>query len=318
MFKRFAVLLFSLSLAVAHVAAKPKSNTTKSTQQTYIAPLQTSFVLDINTGKILHNDNAHKKIYPASITKLMTLYLAFDALEKGKISMHTMLPVSKHAQSMKPGKLWLTAGQKISVHDAILSLIVKSANDSSVVIAEALAGSEDKFAQIMTMKAKELGMYHTQFANASGWHDKRQYSTASDLAKLGLAIREDHRKYYPLFRKTSFVYKGNMIKGHDKVVAQYVGAEGLKTGFHSQSGFNLMTTASRNGKSLLAVVTGGQSAAHRTNRMVTLLDRHFGLETTGYQPPAASPKKSNIRKKYPDIKLASSKKPKKRSKIRRA
>lgn len=238
-------------------------------------PTQASLVVDGRTGKVLHAKNSKKQIYPASLTKVATLYLLFEALESGKLTLNQKLRVSKHAASAKPSKLHLKEGDTIKVKDLILGLSVKSANDAARVVAEALAGSEKKFARLMTVRARQLGMKHTVFKNASGWHHPEQKTTVIDLAKLAIAIKRDFPQYYHFFSKTSFVYNGKTIKGHNRITDIYPGAEGLKTGFHTPSGFNLITTATRGGKSLVGVVVGGRTSRDRDNKMVKLLDAHF-------------------------------------------
>jgi serine-type D-Ala-D-Ala carboxypeptidase (penicillin-binding protein 5/6) len=238
---------------------------------------QTSLVVDGRSGKILHASNATKKIYPASLTKVMTLYLLFEALESGKLSLNKKLYVSKYATEALPGKLYLRVKEQIVVRDAILGLIVKSANDVARVVAENIAGSEKRFARLMTVRARQLGMKNTTFTNASGWHDANQVSTAVDLAKLSIAIKRDFPQYYHFFKMTSFKFKGKTISGHNKVTATYPGAEGLKTGFHTPAGCNLITAATRGNRSLVAVVTGSNSSAIRNKKMVQLLDEHFGV-----------------------------------------
>lgn len=218
-------------------------------------PIQTSLVLDGKTGKVLHAVNAQKKIYPASLTKVMTIYLMFEALQSGKLSLDDKFYVSHNATKALPTKLYLVAGEKISVLDTIYALTMRSANDAAVAVAENMAGSEKKFARLMTIKARQLGMKDTNFTNASGWHDPKQYTTAVDLAKLTMAVKQNFPEYYKLFSQNSFVYKGKTINTHNKVAVTYPGAEGLKTGYHIPAGCNLITTASRDGKSLVAIVT---------------------------------------------------------------
>jgi len=277
MLRLASILLFSLFLAISCVEAKP-SKSRKKARIRHKAPTQASLVLDANSGEILHYHKASTKIYPASTVKMMTMYLAFDALDSGKFTMNSKLKVSKKAARMRPLKLGLRAGQRITMRDAILATHIKSANDAAVVLGEALGGgSEEKFAKMMNRKAKELGMYNTNFTNASGWHHSRQKSTALDLAILGLALKKDHAKYSYILKKTKFVYKGRNIYGHNKVLAYYKGADSGKTGFHTPAGCNLVTTAKRNGKSLVAVITGGSSARNRNAKMISLLDRHFGI-----------------------------------------
>jgi D-alanyl-D-alanine carboxypeptidase (penicillin-binding protein 5/6) len=242
------------------------------------SPVQTSLIVDGKSGKILHSRNARTKIYPASLTKVMTVYLIFEALESGKLSLNQKLYVSNYATKALPSKLYLKAKERIAVRDSILALTVKSANDVARVVAENIAGSEQKFARLMTIRARQLGMKNTNFTNASGWHDPKQFTTAVDLVKLSIAIKRDFPQYYHFFNKTSFKYKGKNINGHNRVTATYPGAEGLKTGFHTPAGCNLITIATRGNKSLVGVVTGSQSSRVRDKKMVQLLDKHFGVK----------------------------------------
>lgn len=237
---------------------------------------QTSLVVDAKNGKILHAQNARERIYPASLTKVMTLYLTFEAIQANNLSLNDKIRISKKAEQVIPLKLHLKAGDHITVKEAILGTIIHSANDCSIALAEHIGGSEDKFAAVMTRRAHQLGMRSTTFKNASGLHHAEQKSTALDLAKMSMAIKRDFPRFYPLFAKTSFEFRGRTVHGHNPVVANYAGAEGLKTGFTTPAGYNLITTASRHGKSLVAVVTGTDSKQIRTKKMVQLLDTHFG------------------------------------------
>jgi len=282
-FKQISFLILSICLTLTIAEAKHKKHKSSNNPVTHTQTrMQTSIIADAHTGTVLYSENADHRIYPASLTKMMTLYMAFDALKHKKISLHTMFPVSKHAQGMRPSKLGLVNGQKISVGDSVMALIVKSANDVAVVVAEGLGGTESGFAHKMNNQAKALGMHRTHFVNASGWHDSHQVTTAVDMAKLGLALKRDFPEYYPLFKKTSFTFHGKVINGHNHVLKQYAGAEGLKTGYTGPAGFNLVTTASRKGMSLIGVVTGGSSANVRDKKMMALLDKYFGVEHMKY------------------------------------
>ncbi len=238
-------------------------------------PPQTSLVINGKTGKILHDENSTIKIFPASLTKLMTLYLMFEALESGKLQMNQKIYISEKAEKMLPGKLGLKRNDHITVKDSIPAVAIKSANDISVAIAEHMKGTEAKFAQLMNIKARQLGMKDTHFMNASGWHHPKQKTTARDIAKLSIAIKRDFPQYYGIFAKNSFVFRGKIIKGHNKVNEIYQGSEGLKTGYHKPAGYNLVTAVTRNDKSLVAIVTGGRSATKRDQQMIKLLDKHF-------------------------------------------
>ena len=316
--KKISLVILSICFTITAAEAKQKKRKASHNPVTHTQTrIQTSIIADARTGTVLHSENADHRIYPASLTKMMTLYMAFDALKQKKVSLNTMLPVSKHAQSMRPSKLGLVSGQKISVGDAIMALIVKSANDVAVVVAEGLGGTEAGFAHKMNNQAKALGMHRTHFVNASGWHNAHQVTTAVDMAKLGLALKRDFPGRYPLFKKTSFVFHGKVINGHNHVLKQYAGAEGLKTGYTGPAGFNLVTTASKKGMSLIGVVTGGSSAHGRDKKMMALLDKHFGVENVKYAALDNKTKivnKKSVNKKGRNIKLASNATNKKRSK----
>lgn len=247
----------------------------KKKRQASKLPVQASLVVDGRTGRVLHQHNAFERIYPASLAKVMTCYLIFESLQSGKLTLNKKLKVSKHASKAPPLKLYLKAGQTITVKDAINGLIIKSANDVARVVAENIAGSEKRFAKLMTVRAKQLGMKNTNFANASGLHDARQRTTAVDLAKLAIAIKRDFPEYYPYFAKTSFAFRGKTINGHNKLTANYPWAEGLKTGYINAAGCNLITTATKNNKSLVGVVIGGKSSSLRDKKMRKLLDGQF-------------------------------------------
>ncbi len=276
MFKKLSSFLLVLFL-VTNASATTTTKNTKARKHGSL-PIQTSLIVDGKTGKILHASNSKEIIYPASLTKVMTMYMLFEALESGKIGMNDKFYVSKHASQALPLKLYVQPGEKISVKDSIRAIIIKSANDISRVVAENIAdGSESKFARLMTLKARQLGMKNTNFTNASGWHDPKQVTTAVDLAKLTIAIKRDFPQYYAFFSETSFTYKGKTINGHNRVTATYPGSEGLKTGYTGPAGCNLITTATRGNKSLIGVVTGRKSGAVRDRQMVELLDKHFGV-----------------------------------------
>ena len=276
MFKKLSSFLLVLFL-VTNASATTTTKNTKARKHGSL-PIQTSLIVDGKTGKILHASNSKDIIYPASLTKVMTMYMLFEALESGKIGMNDKFYVSKHASQALPLKLYLQPGEKISVKDSIRAIIIKSANDVSRVVAENIAdGSESKFARLMTLKAHQLGMKNTNFTNASGLHDPKQVTTAVDLAKLSIAIERDFLQYYHFFRETSFSYKGKTINGHNRVTATYQGSKGLKTGYTGPAGCNLITSATRGNKSLIGVVTGRKSAAVRDRHMVELLDKHFGV-----------------------------------------
>ena len=240
-----------------------------------------SIVVDADSNQVLSERYADKKLHPASLTKMMTLYLVFDALKRGEWSLKTRLYVSQNAQNQVPSKLGVRKGERITVEDAIKALVVKSANDVAVVVAENYAGSESVFATEMTRVARQLGMSRTTFKNASGLHHRYQISTARDMAVLGLALIEDYPDYYDYFGLTSFSYKGQRYRGHNALMKSYPGMDGLKTGYIRASGFNLVSSAKRNGKRLVGVVFGGKKSRSRNRHMAALLDQGFRVVGSG-------------------------------------
>ncbi|WP_449230993.1 serine hydrolase [Azospirillum doebereinerae] len=246
-----------------------------------LAAKAASIIVDARTGEVLHEQDADAVTHPASLTKMMTLYLTFDALDDGRLSLDQALPVSSWAESMSPTKLGLRAGSSLRVETAILGLVTKSANDAAVVLAEALGGSETRFAEMMTRKARELGMRNTLFRNASGLPNMEQVTTARDFSILSRAMLADHPKYYPYFSRRNFVYGGRSLPNHNRLMSRYEGMDGIKTGYTVASGFNLAASATRDGRRLVGVVMGGKSAVSRDNRMEALLDQAFGKPNRG-------------------------------------
>ena len=234
-----------------------------------------SFVMDADTGMILYQSNANKSLHPASLTKVMTLILLFDAIERGNVTLWDRITISKHAASMQPSKLDLPAGSTIRVRDAIFALVTKSANDVAVAIAEHLGGTEENFAQMMTARAQDFDMTRTRFRNASGLHDPRQISTARDMARMAQVLINQYGEHYSYFSKRSFTYRGKTYQNHNKLLGKYEGMDGLKTGYIQPSGFNLIASAVRNNRRIIGVVFGGQSSASRNAHMVQLLDNGF-------------------------------------------
>jgi len=234
-----------------------------------------ALIVDGATGKVLYARNETAERHPASLTKMMTLYLLFDALKAGKVTMQTQMPVSYHASIQRPTKLGLRPGQTIAVDLAIRSLVIRSANDVAVVIAETLGGTESHFSEMMTAKARQLGMRETNFHNASGLPDPLQITTAADLAVLGRHLAYDYPQYFPYFGLAGFNYKGAWIPTHDNLIGRYDGADGIKTGYTGASGFNLVSSITRGTTHLIAVVMGGRTAVRRDLEMVRLLDQTF-------------------------------------------
>lgn len=234
-----------------------------------------AIIINEATGEVLYARNADKKLYPASMTKVMTLYLTFEALHNGTLTLDTRLPVSRYAATRAPSKLGLAAGSSISVEDAILGLVTRSANDAATVLAEGIGGTEDDFGYLMTAKARELGMRNTIYRNASGLPNKEQVSTPRDQALLGIAIHRDYPKHYAYFATRSFTYKGVTHTTHNRFALNYRGADGIKTGFIGLSGFNLLAAAQRDGTRLVGVVFGGSTASSRDRYMGEIMDASF-------------------------------------------
>ena len=234
-----------------------------------------SIVIDVETGRVLSEMNADAITYPASLTKMMTLYLTFDALNSGRLRLDQYLPVSSEAASKSPTKLHLVPGDSVQVHDLILGVVTKSANDAAAVLAEGLAGSEPAFADRMTARARQLGMTSTVYRNASGLPDPEQRTTARDVAQLALALYHDFPREYRYFATRQFFFRGRVILSHNHLLDWYDGADGIKTGYIGASGFNLAASAVRNGHRLIGVVMGGASAGSRDREMAALLDEGF-------------------------------------------
>ncbi len=241
-----------------------------------LARTDSSVVMDAETGQVLSEHNADAKAYPASLTKMMTLYLAFDALERGDLTLDQSLRVSYRAARQAPSKLGLREGQMVLVRDLILGLITRSANDAAVVVAESLAGSEAAFAERMTAKARELGMASTTYRNASGLPNPGQLTTARDLANLARALYRDFPKEYAYFATEEFTYNGATYVNHNHLMRSFEGMDGIKTGYIRASGFNLAASAVRDNRRLVAVVMGGRSARARDMEMAQLLNDGFG------------------------------------------
>lgn len=238
-----------------------------------------AFIVDAATGQVLLNENGDALRHPASLTKVMTLYLTFEALEHGRLTMDQPLSVSGWASVQSPTKLGLKEGTTITVHDAILGLITKSANDAAVVLAESLGGDEEGFAQKMTEKARQLGMKHTFYRNASGLPNDEQITTARDLAVLTMALIRDFPSFYPLFSTQEFTYHGTINTNHNRMLGWYNGAEGLKTGYINASGFNIILTAKRDGRRLIGIMMGGVTAQSRDQALASLMDNAFKTPT---------------------------------------
>jgi len=285
------VLLFTLCLcssaeAAGHKKAKPpKKHARPAVAKTVATPVSrekyADILIDAQTGAILHETNAADRRHPASLTKMMTLYLAFQAIENGIIRLDTPLPVSAKAAAQSPSKLGLRSGQTIRAYDAIMGLVTQSANDAAVVLAEALAGSTTSFAEMMVRQARALGMQSTVFQNPNGLPDPDQVTSARDMAMLGYALIYHYPGFYPYFSKQSFTYMGHVYHNHNHLMERYEGMDGIKTGYIRDSGFNLVASATRGNTRLIAVVFGGTSAPSRDRQMEALLDNAFANGSAG-------------------------------------
>ena len=262
-----AWLLASPSLRDASAAPVPPKFTT---EERYA-----SLVVDAESGRVLAENNADHTLHPASLTKIMTLYMTFEAVKRGALDLKQLLPVSAHAAAMTPTELGLRSGDKITTEQAILGLVTKSANDAAVVLAEAMGGTETEFAKKMTERAFDLGMTQSNFANASGLPNPHQVSSARDMAMLALAMMRDHPTEYRYFSTLSFSYRGRVFPNHNRLLTLYKGTDGIKTGFIRDSGYNLVASAVRDGKRVIGVVFGGSTGRARDAHMVTLLDDGF-------------------------------------------
>ncbi len=240
-------------------------------------PKYAAIVIDANSGEVLYENRPDSPRYPASITMVMTMYLAFEALSEGKLKLTDTIVVSPRAASMAPTKLGLRAGETISVDDALRALAVQSANHMAVAVAEKIGGTEARFAALMTLRGQELGMTHSRFVNASGLPDSRQLSTARDIAVLSRAAMRDYPQYYSYFGTQQFAFRGRTMRNHNGLLGKMPGVDGLKTGYTNASGFNLSASAVRNGRRLIAVVLGGSSTAARDSNVEDLLLTGFDV-----------------------------------------
>ncbi|HVI30757.1 D-alanyl-D-alanine carboxypeptidase family protein [Phenylobacterium sp.] len=265
--------------AVAFTTAAPPAYAQPAFKQLATAS-QTKYaaiVVDAKTGEVLYAKRADAPRYPASITKVMTLYLTFEALAAGKIRLDDPVLISPRAAAQSPTKLGVPAGQTITVSEAMQALAIKSANDVAVAMAEKLGGTESRFAALMTLRAKELGMTNTNFANASGLPDSRQISTARDIAILSRAVMRDYPQYYRLFSQKEMTFRGQTMRNHNGLLHRMYGVDGLKTGFTNASGFNLAVSAVRDNRRLIAVVLGGPTTRARDENAQDLLLTGFDV-----------------------------------------
>lgn len=244
-------------------------------------PKYAGIVVDARTGKVLYSDEADSLRYPASLTKMMTLYLTFEALEAKRISLNSRVPVSQKAAAEPPSKLGVRAGGSVTVEQAIQALVTRSANDIATALGEFLGGSEARFAQMMTNKAHALGMTRTTYRNAHGLPNTAQMTTARDQARLGMALRQHFPQYYGYFSTRSFSFGKQVIGNHNRLLGNVQGVDGIKTGYTRASGFNLATSAQLDGRSIVAVVLGGRSTASRDQQMRKLVAAHLPKASRG-------------------------------------
>lgn len=296
----FRILSFCRMSAIAFVLASMSLAGTVTSAEAQYRPPYAEMVVDARTGRVLYAMNPDSLRHPASLTKVMTLYMVFEALESGRITLDTPLKASARAQRQAPSKLGIAAGETISVEDAIKALVTKSANDVAVIVAENLGGTEEEFARLMTRKAQSIGMKRTVFANASGLPNPKQLTTARDLITLGQSIQKRFPKYFDYFSLRSFEYEGASISTHNKLLGRVRGVDGIKTGYTQKSGFNLLTSVHTEERSLLAVVLGGRSGRARDERMADLIDTYLPAASTPAQgaklvklPPVKAPKLGN-------------------------
>ncbi|MTI16399.1 D-alanyl-D-alanine carboxypeptidase [Rhodobacteraceae bacterium RKSG542] len=244
-------------------------------------PKYAGIVMDAKTGKVLYANNAHARRYPASTTKIMTLYVLFEEMEAGRTSLNTRMKVSKYAASRPPTKIWVKPGGTLRVKDAIYALITRSANDASTVIAEHVSGSEAAFARRMTATARRIGMKNTTFRNPHGLPNSGQVTTAYDLALLARSLQDRFPRYYKFFNTRSYKYGKATLRNHNRLLGKVRGVDGIKTGYINASGFNLVTNVKRDNRHVVAVVLGGRTSARRDAQMVKLINQYMPKATRG-------------------------------------
>jgi D-alanyl-D-alanine carboxypeptidase len=273
----FASLALAAATAIAPVAATSAQAQIPYTELSASEPKYAAIVVDATSGEVLYAKRADSPRYPASITKVMTLYLAFEALAAGRIKLDDPVVVSPRAAAQAPTKLGLKAGESLTVEQAMLALATKSANDIAVALAETLGGTESRFAAMMTLRARELGMTQTRFVNASGLPDSRQISTARDLAILSRAVMRDYPQYYSLFSTRNFTFRGTSMRNHNGMLSSVPGVDGIKTGYTNASGYNIAVSAVRDNRRLITVVLGAPSTAARNQNAEQLLLTGFNV-----------------------------------------
>jgi len=274
--RRIAAAVFAATISLtAYTGLFGAAPAQAYAQSAATSPKYAAIVVDANSGEVLYASRADSPRYPASITKVMTLYLAFEAMEQGKLKTSDRITISPRAAAQSPTKLGLRPGQTISVEDALRMIAVRSYNDLAVALAEHLGGTESRFAALMTLRAQELGMSQTRFVNANGLPDSRQISSARDIALLSRAVLRDYPQYYSYFSTRDYAYNGRHLRNTNGLLRTMAGVDGIKTGFTNASGFNLAASAVRDGRRLIAVVLGGASTTSRNNHVQDLLNAGF-------------------------------------------
>ena len=276
-FAALAIGAGAIALPILAQAQDEESASASNLRVTNSEPKYAAIVVDARTGEVLYAKRADSPRYPASITKIMTMYLAFEQLASGKMKPTDLITVSSHAAAQSPTKLGLRPGDTITVEDALHAIAVKSANDMAVAMAEHIGGSESRFAALMTLRARELGMANSHFVNASGLPDSRQISTARDIAILSRSVMRDYPQYYSFFSQETFVYRGTAMNNHNGLLGKMPGVDGLKTGFTNAAGWNLAASAVRNNTRLIAVELGGPSPRTRNETVEGLLLTGFDI-----------------------------------------
>ena len=282
---RWGPLALATVLAVVTVTGPAEARRHRKQAEESYDPAYASIVVDANSGATMQASNADSTRHPASLTKLMTLYLLFERLQTGKMKLETQMPVSEHAAAMAPSKLGLKPGESIDVGTAIRAIVTKSANDVAVVVAEAIGGNELEFARLMTAKARALGMTHTNYHNASGLPDEQQITTARDQAIIARAIHDRFPQYFHYFSIRTFVFRGKEMRNHNHLLGTVDGVDGMKTGYIHESGFNIIVSMHRNGRHLVAVVFGGRTASARDARVISLLNNNVNVASTKHTAP---------------------------------
>lgn len=277
-----------MCLLVVLAAACSTTETMRSVEPTaQLAPSASdpekyaALVLDANTGRTMYAVNAESARYPASLTKMMTLYMLFEAMDAGRVTPDTQIPVSRHAASQPPSKMRIRAGDSIDARTAVGALATKSANDVAAAVGEYIGGSEEQFGAMMTAKARQLGMRRTIFRNASGLPDAAQYTTARDMAVLGMALRKRFPNRFSAFSATNFDFRGRSVRGHNDLLGRVQGVDGIKTGYIRASGFNIVTSVNSGGRKLIVVVMGGRTARARNDEVEALIQRFLPRAATG-------------------------------------